>query len=80
MVWVLWVLLDGTLLSFVYEPYQARSWKAIWKDAIHFDLIESHEWNKKKKSAFYRTDPNTLFCVCVPHLLYLSKHGTHINF
>lgn len=35
---MVWVLLDGTLLSFVYEPYQARSCKAIWK-RMQFTLI-----------------------------------------
>ncbi len=49
---MVWVLLDGTLLSFVYEPYQARSWRQFGEDAIHFDLIEGREWNMKKYQHF----------------------------
>lgn len=41
------VLLDGTLLSFVYEPYQAKGFAGQFgKDAIHFDLREGREWNE----------------------------------
>lgn len=37
------------IAPFVYEPYPAeRVGRQFGKDAIHFDLIEGHEWNKKR--------------------------------